>query len=163
MPAWRKCGGAASETRRADRRWRTDSDARCPAGRRRSRRAEYAGVLLHGVCASAADASSAKAIAHRKAIYSVSRIVLRQPRRLLFIPKRSEYSVCTPLRRGAHDKRNRPSQRTPLHARPSGPNTSRGWRAMASEVHFAPGELIFQEGDHSSLFYLLISGTWRSK
>jgi CRP-like cAMP-binding protein len=29
---------------------------------------------------------------------------------------------------------------------------------MASEVHFEPGELIFQEGDHSSLFYLLISG-----
>ena len=30
--------------------------------------------------------------------------------------------------------------------------------AMSSEVNFAPGELIFQEGDHSSLFYLLISG-----
>ncbi|HYW43963.1 MAG TPA: Crp/Fnr family transcriptional regulator [Bryobacteraceae bacterium] len=30
--------------------------------------------------------------------------------------------------------------------------------AMASEVRFQPGELIFQEGDHSSLFYLLISG-----
>jgi CRP-like cAMP-binding protein len=30
--------------------------------------------------------------------------------------------------------------------------------AMASEVKFTPGELIFQEGDHSSLFYLLISG-----
>jgi CRP-like cAMP-binding protein len=30
--------------------------------------------------------------------------------------------------------------------------------AMASDVHFLPGELIFQEGDHSSLFYLLISG-----
>ena len=30
--------------------------------------------------------------------------------------------------------------------------------AMASEVHFSPGELIFHEGDHSSLFYLLISG-----
>jgi len=30
--------------------------------------------------------------------------------------------------------------------------------AMAGEVHFTPGELIFQEGDHSSLFYLLISG-----
>jgi CRP/FNR family cyclic AMP-dependent transcriptional regulator len=30
--------------------------------------------------------------------------------------------------------------------------------AMASEVSFAPGELIFHEGDHSSLFYLLISG-----
>ena len=30
--------------------------------------------------------------------------------------------------------------------------------AMASEATFAPGELIFQEGDHSSLFYLLISG-----
>ena len=30
--------------------------------------------------------------------------------------------------------------------------------AMASEVHFAEGELIFHEGDHSSLFYLLISG-----
>jgi CRP/FNR family cyclic AMP-dependent transcriptional regulator len=29
---------------------------------------------------------------------------------------------------------------------------------MASEVHFLPGELIFHEGDHSSLFYLLISG-----
>ncbi len=30
--------------------------------------------------------------------------------------------------------------------------------SMASEVHFQPGELIFHEGDHSSLFYLLISG-----
>ena len=30
---------------------------------------------------------------------------------------------------------------------------------MASEVHFAPGELIFHEGDRSSLFYLLISGS----
>jgi CRP/FNR family cyclic AMP-dependent transcriptional regulator len=30
--------------------------------------------------------------------------------------------------------------------------------AMASEVHFTPGELIFHEGDHSSFFYLLISG-----
>lgn len=30
--------------------------------------------------------------------------------------------------------------------------------AMASEATFSPGELIFQEGDHSSLFYLLISG-----
>ena len=30
--------------------------------------------------------------------------------------------------------------------------------AMASEVHFTPGELIFHEGDPSSLFYLLISG-----
>ena len=30
--------------------------------------------------------------------------------------------------------------------------------AMASEVHFAQGELIFHEGDHSSFFYLLISG-----
>ena len=30
--------------------------------------------------------------------------------------------------------------------------------AMASEVRFGPGELIFREGDHSSLFYLLISG-----
>ena len=30
--------------------------------------------------------------------------------------------------------------------------------AMASEVRFLPGELIFHEGDHSSLFYLLISG-----
>ena len=29
---------------------------------------------------------------------------------------------------------------------------------MAGEVHFQPGELIFHEGDHSSLFYLLISG-----
>jgi CRP-like cAMP-binding protein len=29
---------------------------------------------------------------------------------------------------------------------------------MASEIHFAPGELIFHEGDRSSLFYLLISG-----
>ncbi len=29
---------------------------------------------------------------------------------------------------------------------------------MASEVNFTPGELIFHEGDHSSLFYLLISG-----
>ncbi len=29
---------------------------------------------------------------------------------------------------------------------------------MASEVHFQPGELIFHEGDHSSFFYLLISG-----
>jgi CRP-like cAMP-binding protein len=30
--------------------------------------------------------------------------------------------------------------------------------AMASEAHFRPGELIFQEGDQSSFFYLLISG-----
>jgi CRP/FNR family transcriptional regulator, cyclic AMP receptor protein len=30
--------------------------------------------------------------------------------------------------------------------------------AMAAEVHFAPGELIFHEGDRSSLFYVLISG-----
>lgn len=30
--------------------------------------------------------------------------------------------------------------------------------AMASEVHFEPGESIFREGDHSSFFYLLISG-----
>lgn len=29
---------------------------------------------------------------------------------------------------------------------------------MASEVNFSSGELIFQEGDQSSLFYLLISG-----
>jgi CRP/FNR family transcriptional regulator, cyclic AMP receptor protein len=30
--------------------------------------------------------------------------------------------------------------------------------AMAGELRFLPGELIFHEGDHSSLFYLLISG-----
>src|ERR1017187_8615480 len=30
--------------------------------------------------------------------------------------------------------------------------------AMASEVHFRQGELIFHEGDHSSFFYLLIGG-----
>jgi CRP-like cAMP-binding protein len=30
--------------------------------------------------------------------------------------------------------------------------------AMASETRFEPGELIFHEGDRSSLFYLLISG-----
>jgi CRP-like cAMP-binding protein len=30
--------------------------------------------------------------------------------------------------------------------------------AMASEVRFRSGESIFREGDHSSLFYLLISG-----
>jgi CRP/FNR family transcriptional regulator, cyclic AMP receptor protein len=30
--------------------------------------------------------------------------------------------------------------------------------AMAAEVRFQPGELIFHEGDHSSLFYLLIEG-----
>jgi CRP/FNR family cyclic AMP-dependent transcriptional regulator len=30
--------------------------------------------------------------------------------------------------------------------------------AMASEVRFRPGEMIFREGDHSSFFYLLISG-----
>ena len=30
--------------------------------------------------------------------------------------------------------------------------------AMAGEVRFLPGESIFHEGDHSSLFYLLISG-----
>jgi CRP/FNR family cyclic AMP-dependent transcriptional regulator len=29
---------------------------------------------------------------------------------------------------------------------------------MAGEVRFKPGETIFQEGDHSSLFYLLVSG-----
>ena len=30
--------------------------------------------------------------------------------------------------------------------------------AMASEACFHPGELIFHEGDHSSLLYLLVSG-----
>ncbi|MEO8372835.1 MAG: Crp/Fnr family transcriptional regulator, partial [Candidatus Solibacter sp.] len=30
--------------------------------------------------------------------------------------------------------------------------------AMASQVSFPPSELIFQEGDHSSLFYLLVTG-----
>jgi len=30
--------------------------------------------------------------------------------------------------------------------------------AMAGELRFQPEELIFHEGDHSSLFYLLISG-----
>ena len=30
--------------------------------------------------------------------------------------------------------------------------------AMASQVTFRPGELIFREGDHSSLFYLLVTG-----
>lgn len=30
--------------------------------------------------------------------------------------------------------------------------------AMGSEVHFQPGESIFREGDHSSFFYLLVSG-----
>jgi CRP-like cAMP-binding protein len=30
---------------------------------------------------------------------------------------------------------------------------------MASEASFQPGEPIFQEGDHSSLFYLLLSGS----
>lgn len=30
--------------------------------------------------------------------------------------------------------------------------------SMASEVAFAPGEIIFHEGDPSSLFYLLVSG-----
>ena len=29
---------------------------------------------------------------------------------------------------------------------------------MAAEVRFAPGELIFREGDHSSFFYLLLDG-----
>src|SRR5947209_20394182 len=29
---------------------------------------------------------------------------------------------------------------------------------MGSDVHFAPGELIFHEGDHSSFFYLVITG-----
>ena len=29
---------------------------------------------------------------------------------------------------------------------------------MAAEVRFADGELIFHEGDHSSLFYVLLSG-----
>jgi CRP-like cAMP-binding protein len=31
-------------------------------------------------------------------------------------------------------------------------------RAMASQVRFRPEELIFREGDHSSFFYLLVSG-----
>jgi CRP-like cAMP-binding protein len=31
--------------------------------------------------------------------------------------------------------------------------------AMASDVRFDPGELIFHEGDHSSFFYLLADGT----
>jgi CRP/FNR family transcriptional regulator, cyclic AMP receptor protein len=30
--------------------------------------------------------------------------------------------------------------------------------SMASQVHFPPGELIFREGDHSSFFYLLVTG-----
>ena len=30
--------------------------------------------------------------------------------------------------------------------------------AMAAEAQFATGELIFREGDHSSFFYLLVSG-----
>jgi CRP/FNR family transcriptional regulator, cyclic AMP receptor protein len=30
---------------------------------------------------------------------------------------------------------------------------------MGSDARFAPGELIFHEGDHSSLFYLLVSGS----
>jgi CRP-like cAMP-binding protein len=30
--------------------------------------------------------------------------------------------------------------------------------SMGAEAHFSAGELIFQEGDHSSFFYLLISG-----
>jgi CRP-like cAMP-binding protein len=30
--------------------------------------------------------------------------------------------------------------------------------AMAGEVRFRPGEAIYREGDHSSLFYLLIDG-----
>ena len=30
--------------------------------------------------------------------------------------------------------------------------------AMASQVSFRPGELIFREGDHSSFFYLLVAG-----
>jgi CRP-like cAMP-binding protein len=30
---------------------------------------------------------------------------------------------------------------------------------MASDVHFSPGELIYREGDHSSFFYLLVTGT----
>jgi CRP/FNR family cyclic AMP-dependent transcriptional regulator len=29
---------------------------------------------------------------------------------------------------------------------------------MGSDTHFAPGELIFHEGDRSSFFYLLVSG-----
>jgi len=29
---------------------------------------------------------------------------------------------------------------------------------MASPAHFAPGEIIFQEGDPSSLFYLIVTG-----
>jgi len=29
---------------------------------------------------------------------------------------------------------------------------------LGSEIHFKSGEEIFQEGDHSSLFYLLVSG-----
>jgi CRP-like cAMP-binding protein len=31
--------------------------------------------------------------------------------------------------------------------------------AMGSEVHFRRGELIFHEGDRSSFFYLIVSGT----
>jgi CRP-like cAMP-binding protein len=30
--------------------------------------------------------------------------------------------------------------------------------SMASEMHFRQGELIFREGDHSSFFYLLVTG-----
>ncbi|MEO8595512.1 MAG: Crp/Fnr family transcriptional regulator [Candidatus Solibacter sp.] len=31
-------------------------------------------------------------------------------------------------------------------------------RSMACEMNFRPGELIFREGDHSSFFYLLVTG-----
>src|SRR4051794_37295072 len=29
---------------------------------------------------------------------------------------------------------------------------------MASEIEFRPGEVVFHEGDHSSFFYLIVSG-----
>ncbi len=38
------------------------------------------------------------------------------------------------------------------------PNHVERLAAMASEVLFAPGEVIFREGDPSSLFYLIASG-----
>jgi len=38
------------------------------------------------------------------------------------------------------------------------PNHVERLAAMASEVLFAPGEVIFREGDPSSLFYLVVSG-----
>ena len=69
---------------------------------------------------------------------------------LAFQPKRSDYNCV---------------EHHPIEVLEKHPFAQGFWQdhvdrlaAMAADVHFAPNELIFQEGDHSSFFYLLISG-----